>query len=80
MNKIALTLNQAEAAIWKQLPPACQDLVAEKAIQAVLNGTLYPTGPDQLELAIVLAENGVEPSLISQITRLEPGVFEAFLS
>ena len=80
MNKIALTLNQTEAAIWNQLPPACQDMVAEKAIQAMLNGELYPTGPDQLELAITLAENGVEPQVISQITRLDASVFEAFLS
>ncbi|MEM6845388.1 MAG: hypothetical protein AAF632_24460 [Bacteroidota bacterium] len=80
MKKIAFAIGEPEASVWNQLPSSCQDLVAEKAIKAILKGELYPTGTDQLDLAITLTEKGVSPSLISQITRLEPSVFEDFLS
>lgn len=78
MKKVEVTLNEDEASVWSQLPKVCQDLVAEKAVQAILNGDLYPTGTEQLELAITLAEYGVDPQLVSRITRLDTSVFEAF--
>lgn len=48
-------------------------------IKAILNGSLYPTGVEQLELAIDLAESGVDPAIISQLSRLDRSVFEGFL-
>lgn len=72
-------LNVPEDKIWESLPPDCRTSIAEKAIGAVLRGELYPSGTEQLELAISLAERAVEPHIISQITRLEQEVFASFL-
>jgi len=72
-------LNVPEDKIWESLPQDCRISIAEKAIGAVLKGELYPSGTEQLELAIELAERAVSPDIISRITRLEKVVFEAFL-
>jgi hypothetical protein len=50
-----------------------------KAVSSLLNEDLYPTGADQIELAIELAEAGVSAETISKLTRLSPELFEAFI-
>lgn len=59
MKTVTIELEDSTAAMWKRLPAACQNLLTTKALTAILNGDPYPTGPDQLELAIDLAEAGV---------------------
>ena len=79
MKTVTIELEDPKSDIWQRLPPVCQNLLANKALDAILNGTPYPTGGDQLELAIELAENGVNADVISKISRLHRSVFESFL-
>ncbi len=72
-------LNVPESEAWAMLPPDCRTSIAERAVNAVLKGELYPSGAEQMELAILLAEKSVDPKLISQITRLEIAMFSDFL-
>lgn len=78
MDKIVLEVDSATSKIWNSLPAKGQQKVLSKAISALFRGELYPTGTEQLELAIDLAEEGVSSELISKLTRLKPEVFEAF--
>ena len=66
--------------LWNGLPPQSQRLLTSKALSAILKGDLYPTGTEQLELAIDLAEAGVDAEIISKLTRLDKSLFESFLS
>jgi len=79
MTKVIIEIEDLKSDIWKTLPPICQNLLTNKALNAILNGTLYPTGADQLELAIELAENGVDPEVISKVSGLHRNIFESFL-
>lgn len=64
---------------WNSLPESIKKQMTSASLSALLNGKVYPSGSEQLELAIDLAESGVEAKLISKITRLDQSVFEAFL-
>ena len=77
---MTITIDEPKGALWLRLPQAAQKSVAEKALNALLNGRLYPTGIDQLELAIDLAEAGVDAETISTLTRLESSLFESFMA
>lgn len=79
MKTITIELEDSAAALWKMLPAACQNRLTTKALTAILNGDPYPTGPDQLELAIDLAESGVDADLICKLSRLDRTVFEGFM-
>jgi hypothetical protein len=72
-------LNISEVEIWDALPADCRISIAGKAVNAILRGELYPSGTEQIELAITLAERGVKEDIISKITRLKPEIFEAFI-
>ncbi|MBY0424242.1 MAG: hypothetical protein K2Q22_01280 [Cytophagales bacterium] len=79
MTKVTIEIEDLKSDIWKNLPPVCQYFLTNKALNAILNGTPYPTGANQLELAIELAENGVIPDVISKVSGLDRTIFEAFL-
>ncbi|MCH7515393.1 MAG: hypothetical protein IH947_15855 [Bacteroidetes bacterium] len=64
---------------WNSLPKRFQTSFASKVISAFLEGTLYPIGAEQLDLAIELAEAGTDAATISKLTRLDQDVFKAFL-
>jgi hypothetical protein len=68
------------ANLWQALPIDAQKILTSGALSALLSGELYPTGADQLELAISLAEKGVAPETISRLTRLDKDVLEPFLN
>lgn len=76
---MTIELEEPSSEIWKTLPQSCQRLLTSKALDAILNGEPYPTGTDQLDLAIDLAEAGVKADTISKLTRLEPEVFSEFM-
>ncbi len=75
-----ILLKKSEKEIWETLPDQCKNSIAEKAIEAILSGKLYPCGTEQLELALFLAENNVEKQVISKITRLNSEIFEGMYS
>lgn len=79
MKTVTVELDEPSSNIWKSLPTESQKLLTGNMIKAILNGSLYPTGVEQLELAIDLAESGVDPDTISQLSRLDRSVFEGFL-
>lgn len=79
MKTVTVELDEPSSNIWKSLPTESQKLLTGNMIKAILNGSLYPTGVEQLELAIDLAESGVDPAIISQLSRLDRSVFEGFL-
>jgi hypothetical protein len=79
MKSLTIQIEDPILATWKSLPPNCQTLLTSKALNAILKGIPYPTGADQLELAIELAESGVDANVISQLTRLDKSVFDSFL-
>ena len=79
MKTVTVELDEPSSNIWKNLPTESQKLLTGNMIKAILNGSLYPTGVEQLELAIDLAESGVDPAIISQLSRLDRSVFEGFL-
>jgi hypothetical protein len=79
MKSLTIQIEDPILSTWKSLPPECQNLLTTKALNAILQGIPYPTGSDQLELAIELAESGVDADVISQLTRLDKSVFNAFL-
>ncbi|MDO5664231.1 MAG: hypothetical protein Q4G63_03110 [Bacteroidia bacterium] len=79
MERIILEIDGATAKIWNTLPDKGKRKLSSRALSALFRGELYPTGTDQLELAIELAEEGVDAAIISKLTRLEPEMFEAFL-
>ncbi|TAF73110.1 MAG: hypothetical protein EAZ53_13715 [Bacteroidetes bacterium] len=79
MSKVNVEINSSDIPVWNKLPPVCQDLLTHNILHSFLNGELYPTGVQQLELAIELAENGIDKNLISKLTRLDAVVFEDFI-
>ena len=79
MKTVTIELEEPTARVWQKLPPACQKLLTSKALNAILNGEPYPTGPDQLDLAIDLAEAGADVDSISKLTGLDRSVFESFM-
>ncbi|HHU25041.1 MAG TPA: hypothetical protein GXZ56_00215 [Bacteroidales bacterium] len=79
MERIVLEVDGTSAKIWNSLSDASKKKLTSRVFDAVLRGELYPTGSEQLELAIELAEEGVSNDIISKLTRLEPEMFEAFL-
>lgn len=79
MSTLDVKLNEIDLPIWQQLPALCQQLLATKVLHSFLNGQLYPTGTEQLELAIELAENGADELVISKLTRLDKEAFENFM-
>lgn len=76
---LTIEVEEPTAAVWNNLPQAAQQLLTANALSALLNGTLYPTGAEQLVLAIDLAEAGVAPEIISTLTQLDKDLFESFL-
>lgn len=79
MERIVLEMDGATAKVWRSLPAEGRKRLSTRVFGALFRGELYPTGTDQLELAIELAEDGVASDIISKLTRLEPEMFEAFL-
>jgi hypothetical protein len=79
MERIVLEIDGASAKIWNSLPDEGKKKLTSRVFGALFRGELYPTGSEQLELAIELAESGVSSDIISKLTRLEPEMFEAFL-
>ena len=79
MKTLTIEVEESTAQLWQMLPQPVRQSLTAHALSALLNGHLYPTGTDQLELAIELAEAGVSPEIISKLTRLEYESFEAFL-
>lgn len=65
--------------LWRNLPASCQQMLTSKALESILKGEPYPTGPDQLYLAIELAEAGVNAETISKLTRLDFEIFSEFM-
>ena len=79
MKTLTIQVEEPAAQLWQTLPSAAQKLLTTNAQTALLKGELYPTGTDQLELAIDLAEAGVKPEIISKLTRLDQEIFASFL-
>jgi hypothetical protein len=79
MKTLTIQMEDNAAQVWQTLPIEAQKILTTGALSALLSGELYPTGPDQLELAIALAETGVPPETISKLTRLDLDLFEPFL-
>jgi hypothetical protein len=80
MKTLTIQMEDDTANLWQALPIDAQKILTSGALSALLSGELYPTGTDQLELAISLAEKGVAPETISKLTRLDRNVFESFLN
>jgi hypothetical protein len=80
MKTLTIQMEDDTANVWQSLPIEAQKILTAGALSALLSGELYPTGTDQLELAISLAEKGVAPGTISKLTRLDSDVFESFLN
>jgi hypothetical protein len=79
MKTLTIQIEDDTAKMWQTLPIEAQKILTSGALSALLSGELYPTGTDQLELAISLAEKGVASETISKLTRLDRDVFEPFL-
>lgn len=79
MKAFTIELEEATARELEKLPNQARQLLTSKAIEHLLQGTLYPTGSEQLELAIDLAEAGVAEQTIEKLTRLHADAFLAFL-
>ncbi len=79
MKTSSIAIDKPQLALWENLPIESQQALASKALNALLKGTLYPTGSEQLELAIDLAEAGVDADTISTLSRLNKEVFEGFI-
>ncbi|HTH54475.1 MAG TPA: hypothetical protein VL728_00430 [Cyclobacteriaceae bacterium] len=79
MKTMTIELEEPSSEIWKTLPQSCQQLLTSRALDAILKGEPYPTGTDQLDLAIDLAEAGVTADTISKLTQLDPEVFSQFM-
>ncbi len=79
MKTLTIQVEEPAAQLWQKLPAAAQKILTTNALTALLNGELYPTGTDQLELAIDLAEARVNPEIISKLTRLDQEIFASFL-
>ena len=80
MKTLTIQMEDNIAQELQTLPGEAQKILTTGALAALLSGELYPTGTDQLELAIALAETGVAPKTISRLTRLDMDVFKPFLS
>jgi hypothetical protein len=80
MKTLTIQMEDDTAKVWQLLPVEAQKILTSGALSALLSGELYPTGTDQLELAISLAEKGVAPETISRLTRLVMDVFEPFMN
>jgi hypothetical protein len=79
MSTLTIQVKDPAAQLWQTLPAEAQNLITSNALNALLCGELYPTGTDQLELAIALAEAGVAAEVISKLTRLDGDVFDPFI-
>ena len=79
MKTLMIEFDEPNVELWKVLPPDVRQRLTEKALNAILNGDPYPTGPDQLDLAIDLAEAGVAADTISRLARLDKSIFEGFM-
>ena len=79
MKTLIIEIEESIAQTWQQLPPAAQQLLTTHALEALLKGELYPTGTDQLDLAIDLAEAGVPIDIISKLARLDKDIIEPFI-
>lgn len=79
MESININIEKKVIGNWEQLPVITRQNLASRTLNAMLSGTLYPSGTEQLELALELAEAGVDTDTISQLTRLEKEIFEEFL-
>lgn len=80
METVTIQMDDTVGQLWNSLPKNAQLMITENAIKALLNGTLYPTGTAQMELAIALAEAGVATETISKLTRLDSDLFASFIS
>jgi hypothetical protein len=80
MENLSIEIHNSLKDKWQNLPLKNREEMASRVLNALLSGTLYPTGTEQLELAIELAEAGVAPDIIRQLTRLDIDAFEAFIS
>ncbi len=79
MKTVIIELPVPSAELWGKLSAESRQLLTEKALSSILRGDPYPTGTEQLELAIDLAEAGVEAEVISKISGLAPELFESFM-
>ncbi len=79
MKSMTIEIEDPQNSLWWTLPAEAQKLLTEKALNALLSGRMFPSGPDKLELAIDLAEVGVNAETISKLSQLERSMFEAFM-
>ncbi len=79
MKSLTINMDDPNAAVWFNLPAAIQKLLTEKALDALLNGRMFPSGSEKLELAIDLAEAGVDAETISKLSHLDRSIFEGFM-
>jgi hypothetical protein len=80
METISINIDKRVISNWEKLPLATRQNLASRALNAMLEGSQYPSGPEKIELAIELAEVGVDADTISQLTQLEKEIFAGFLS
>lgn len=79
MKTVTIELPEPSSELWNKLPLSSRQLLTEKALSSILNGDPYPTGTEQFDLAIDLAEAGVNAEIISKISGLAPEIFEGFM-
>jgi len=74
-----IEIDDPKASMWNSLPPAAKRKLTERALNALLSGRLFPSGTDKLDLAIDLAEMGVDAETISTLSHLDRSLFEGFM-
>ena len=79
MKTLTIEIEEPTAIVWQMLPPAARQSLSARALTALLKGELYPTGTDQLDLAIELAEARVSAEIITKLTRLNIDTFKSFI-
>lgn len=80
MQTLTIEIEDPKNSLWLTLPVAAQKLLTEKALNALLNGRMFPSGSDKIELAIDLAEAGVNAEAIAVLSHLDRSLFESFMT
>lgn len=80
METLTIKIEEPLMSLWKSLPEKWQSILASRSLNATLSGKLYPSGGEKIELAIELAEAGVDADTISQLTSLDKDLFIDFIS
>jgi len=80
MESLNIEIQDSQKRVWNILPEAYRTSIASKALNALLDGRIYPSGSEKIELAIDLAAAGMDAETISLLTHLEKEVFENFMT